>query len=211
MSQEKVRLFMVDNYDSFTYNIVHLLAELGAEVVVKRNDEITVEDIEKYNPDGLVISPGPCTPHEAGISVKAIKHFKDKLPILGVCLGHQSIGVAFGAKIRKARTLKHGKSSKIEHSNKGILKGLDNPFEAIRYHSLVIDEKTLPPSLEVVAISTDDREIMAIQHKELPIFGVQFHPESVGFNEKFQEWGKTILKNFIKVVKEHSQQKEGKS
>ena len=188
---------MIDNYDSFTYNIVHYLAELGAEVIVKRNDEITVEEIEEYEPDALVISPGPCTPNEAGISVKAIRRYAGKLPILGVCLGHQSIGVAFGARIRRARTLKHGKSSQIEHTGEGILKGLPNPFEAIRYHSLVIDEKTLPEELKVVARSLDDDEIMAIRHRELPIFGVQFHPESIGFNENFRRWGLQILKNFL--------------
>ena len=188
---------MIDNYDSFTYNIVHYLAELGAEVIVKRNDEITVEEIEEYEPDALVISPGPCTPNEAGISVKAIRRYAGKLPILGVCLGHQSIGVAFGARIRRARTLKHGKSSQIEHTGEGILKGLPNPFEAIRYHSLVIDEKTLPEELKVVARSLDDDEIMAIRHRELPIFGVQFHPESIGFNENYRRWGLQILKNFL--------------
>jgi len=195
-----VRLLMIDNYDSFTYNIVHYLAELGADVIVKRNDEITVEEIEDYAPDALVISPGPCTPHEAGISVKAIRRYAGKYPILGVCLGHQSIGVAFGAQIRRARTLKHGKSSKIEHTGEGILKGLPNPFEAIRYHSLVIDEKTLPSELKVVARSLDDDEIMAIQHRELPIFGVQFHPESIGFNENYRKWGLQILENFLEEV-----------
>ncbi len=191
---------MIDNYDSFTYNIVHYLAELGAEVIVKRNDQIAVEEIENYNPDALVISPGPCTPNEAGISVKAIKHYAGKLPILGVCLGHQSIGVAFGAKIRKAKTLKHGKSSKITHTGEGILKNLPDPFEAIRYHSLVIDEKTLPPELKITARSLDDNEIMAVQHRELPIFGVQFHPESIGFNENYRKWGMQILKNFLQIA-----------
>ena len=191
---------MVDNYDSFTYNIVHYLGELGAEVIVKRNDEITVEEIEKYHPDALVISPGPCTPNEAGISVRAIRHYAGKIPILGVCLGHQSIGVAFGAKIRKARTLKHGKSSKIEHTNKGVFKDLPNPFEAIRYHSLVIDDKNLPEELEITARSLDDNEIMGIQHKRFPIYGVQFHPESIGFNENYRLWGLKILDNFLKLA-----------
>jgi anthranilate synthase/aminodeoxychorismate synthase-like glutamine amidotransferase len=193
---------MIDNYDSFTYNIVHYLAELGANVIVKRNDQISVEEIENYEPEALVISPGPCTPNEAGISVKAIRYYAGKLPILGVCLGHQSIGVAFGAKIRKAKTLKHGKSSKIEHTGEGILKGLPNPFEAIRYHSLVIDEKTLPKELKITARSLDDNEIMAIQHRELPIYGVQFHPESIGFNENYRKWGLQILDNFLKLAKE---------
>jgi anthranilate synthase/aminodeoxychorismate synthase-like glutamine amidotransferase len=191
---------MIDNYDSFTYNIVHYLAELGANVIVKRNDQISVEEIENYEPEALVISPGPCTPNEAGISVKAIRYYAGKLPILGVCLGHQSIGVAFGAKIRKAKTLKHGKSSKIEHTGEGILQGLPNPFEAIRYHSLVIDEKTLPKELKITARSLDDNEIMAIQHRELPIYGVQFHPESIGFNENYRKWGLQILDNFLKLA-----------
>ena len=193
---------MIDNYDSFTYNIVHYLSELGADVIVKRNDQITVEEIASYEPEALVISPGPCTPNEAGISVKAIKYYAGKLPILGVCLGHQSIGVAFGAKIRKAKTLKHGKSSKMEHTGEGILKGLPNPFEAIRYHSLVIDEKTLPEELKITARSLDDNEIMAIQHRELPIYGVQFHPESIGFNENYRKWGLQILENFLSLAKE---------
>jgi anthranilate synthase component 2 len=192
---------MIDNYDSFTYNIVHYLAELGADVTVKRNDEIEVEEIENYSPDALVISPGPCTPNEAGISVKAIRYYAGKLPILGVCLGHQSIGVAFGAKIRRAKTLKHGKSSDITHTGEGILEGLPNPFSAIRYHSLVIDEKTLPEELKVTARSTDDNEIMAIQHTRFPIFGVQFHPESIGFNENYRRWGMKILENFLRIAK----------
>ncbi len=199
--QKPVRVLMIDNYDSFTYNIVHYLAELGADVTVKRNDEITVEEIENYQPDALVISPGPCTPNEAGISVKAIRRYAGKIPILGVCLGHQSIGVAFGGKIRRAKTLKHGKSSLIRHSQKGIFKGLPNPFEAIRYHSLVIDENSLPNDLEVVAYSEDDGEIMAVQHRHFPIFGVQFHPESVGFNENFRKWGLQLLNNFLQEVR----------
>lgn len=201
LDRKPLRVFMIDNYDSFTYNIVHYLAELGADVVVKRNDEITVEEIEKYKPDALVISPGPCTPNEAGISVRAIRHYTRKLPILGVCLGHQSIGVAFGGKIRRAKSLKHGKSSPIKHNQKGIFKDLPNPFEAIRYHSLVIDENSLPEDLEIVAYSQDDNEIMAIQHKNFPIFGVQFHPESVGFNENFRKWGLKLLDNFLDEVR----------
>ncbi len=198
---------MVDNYDSFTYNIVHYLAELGADVIVKRNDQIAVEEIEDYNPDALVISPGPCTPSEAGISVQAIRRYAGKLPILGVCLGHQSIGVAFGGKIRRAKTLKHGKSSPITHSGKGIFEGLPNPFDAIRYHSLVVDEKDLPEELEVVARSLDDNEIMGIQHKRLPIFGVQFHPESIGFNENYRRWGMKLLENFLRIAENYSTQK----
>jgi len=196
-----MKVLLIDNYDSFTYNIVHYLGELGANVIVKRNDEITVEAIENYHPQALVISPGPCTPNEAGISVKAIRHYAGKLPILGVCLGHQSIGVAFGGRIRKARTLKHGKSSKITHTNKGIFKNLDQPFEAIRYHSLVIDDKSLPEDLEITARSLDDNEIMGIQHKKFPIYGVQFHPESIGFNDNYRKWGMHIFKNFLDLAK----------
>jgi anthranilate synthase component 2 len=195
---------MVDNYDSFTYNIVHYLAELGADVIVKRNDQIAVEEIENYNPDALVISPGPCTPNEAGISVQAIRRYAGKLPILGVCLGHQSIGVAFGGKIRRAKTLKHGKSSLITHTGKGIFKDLPNPFDAIRYHSLVVDDKDLPEELEVVARSLDDNEIMGIQHKKFPVFGVQFHPESIGFNENYRRWGMKLLENFLRIAENYS-------
>ncbi len=188
---------MIDNYDSFTYNIVQYLYELGADVVVKRNDEISVKDIQKIeNLDAIVISPGPCTPNEAGISVDVIKTYKGKYPILGVCLGHQSIGAAFGAKIIKAKCLMHGKTSKIFHNQQGIFKDIPNPFEAVRYHSLVIDERTLPDSIQITARS-DDNEIMAIEHKEYPIWGVQFHPESV-----LTQYGKQLLKNFMELSKE---------
>jgi len=199
---------MIDNYDSFTYNIVHYLNELGAEVVVRRNDEVAAEEIADYRPDALVISPGPCTPNEAGISVRAVKLYAGKLPILGVCLGHQSIGVAFGAKIRKAKTLKHGKSSKITHTGEGIFEGLPDPFEAIRYHSLVVDERTLPPELKVVARSLDDGEVMAVQHERWPIFGVQFHPESVGFNENYRRWGMKLLENFLRTAERFKTRRE---
>ena len=192
-----MKILMIDNYDSFTYNIVQYLYELGADVVVKRNDEISVEDIQKIeNLDAIVISPGPCTPNEAGISVDVIKTYKGKYPILGVCLGHQSIGAAFGAKIIKAKCLMHGKTSKIYHNQQGIFKDIPSPFEAVRYHSLVIDEKTLPDSIEITARS-DDNEIMAIEHKEYPIWGVQFHPESV-----LTQYGKQLLKNFMELAKE---------
>ncbi|NPB05869.1 MAG: aminodeoxychorismate/anthranilate synthase component II [Aquificae bacterium] len=203
-----MRVFMIDNYDSFTYNIVHYLNELGAEVVVRRNDEVAAEEIADYRPDALVISPGPCTPNEAGISVRAVKLYAGKLPILGVCLGHQSIGVAFGAKIRKAKTLKHGKSSKITHTGEGIFEGLPDPFEAIRYHSLVVDERTLPPELKVVARSLDDGEVMAVQHERWPIFGVQFHPESVGFNENYRRWGMKLLENFLRTAERFKTRRE---
>jgi len=189
-------ILMIDNYDSFTYNIVQYFYDLGQEVVVKRNDEITIEDIKNMEGiDAIVISPGPCTPTEAGISVDVIKNFKGIYPILGVCLGHQSIGQAFGAKIVKAKCLMHGKTSKIYHNEKGLFEGIPNPFNAVRYHSLVIDESTLPEDIEITARS-DDGEIMAIEHKKYPIWGVQFHPESI-----LTEYGHKLLENFLKMSK----------
>jgi anthranilate synthase component 2 len=189
-------ILMIDNYDSFTYNIVQYFYDLGQEVVVKRNDEITIEDIKNMEGiDAIVISPGPCTPTEAGISVDVIKNFKEIYPILGVCLGHQSIGQAFGAKIVKAKCLMHGKTSKIYHNEKGLFEGIPNPFNAVRYHSLVIDESTLPEDIEITARSDDD-EIMAIEHKKYPIWGVQFHPESI-----LTEYGHKLLENFLKMSK----------
>ena len=196
-----MKILMIDNYDSFTYNIVQYLFELGADVNVKRNDEITIEDIKKMESiDAIVISPGPCTPNEAGISVETIKEFKGKYPILGVCLGHQSIGSAFGAKIIKAKCLMHGKTSKIYHNEKGLFEGIPNPFEAVRYHSLVIDESTLPEDIEITA-RTEDKEIMAIEHKKYPIWGVQFHPESI-----LTGYGHQLLGNFLKLTKESKKQ-----
>ena len=196
-----MKILMIDNYDSFTYNIVQYLFELGADVNVKRNDEITIEDIKKMESiDAIVISPGPCTPNEAGISVETIKEFKGKFPILGVCLGHQSIGSAFGAKIIKAKCLMHGKTSKIYHNEKGLFEEIPNPFEAVRYHSLVIDESTLPEDIEIAA-RTEDKEIMAIEHKKYPIWGVQFHPESI-----LTGYGHQLLGNFLKLAKESKKQ-----
>jgi len=188
-------LLMIDNYDSFTFNIVQYFGELGADVRVYRNDEITIEQIEALKPDHLVISPGPCTPHEAGISVEAIKHFAGKLPILGVCLGHQSIGQAFGGKIVHAREVMHGKTSPIHHANTGVFNDLANPFLATRYHSLVIDQASLPDCLEVTAwteVNGKRDEIMGVRHKTLDIQGVQFHPESI-----LTEHGHDMLKNFL--------------
>jgi anthranilate synthase component 2 len=182
---------MIDNYDSFTYNLVQYLAEIGQEVKVVRNDKISIEEINKLNPQYIVISPGPCTPNEAGISLKLIEAFKGKIPILGVCLGHQSIGQAFGGKIIHAQTIMHGKTSKISHNNKGVFKGIKNPFIATRYHSLVIDRESLPNCFDITAW-TDDNEIMGIKHKELAIEGVQFHPESI-----LSEYGHDLLKNFL--------------
>ena len=192
-------ILMIDNYDSFTYNIVQYFYELGQEVVVKRNDEITIEDIKNMEGiDAIVISPGPCTPTEAGISVDVIKNFKGIYPILGVCLGHQSIGQAFGAKIVKAKCLMHGKTSKIYHNEKGLFEGIPNLFNAVRYHSLVINESTLPEDIEITARS-DDGEIMAIEHKKYPIWGVQFHPESI-----LTEYGHKLLENFLKMSKKEA-------
>lgn len=193
-------LLMIDNYDSFTYNVVQYFGELGAEVKVFRNDEITIEEIEKLNPDHLVISPGPCTPNEAGISVEAIKHFAGKLPILGVCLGHQSIGQAFGGDIIRAGQVMHGKTSDVYHEDKGVFAGLKHPFTATRYHSLVIDKDTLPDCLEVTAWTQNEdgsiEEIMGVQHKSLAIQGVQFHPESI-----LTQHGHDLFANFLKMTK----------
>ncbi len=188
-------ILMIDNYDSFTYNVVQYFGKLGADIKVFRNDKITIEEIEILKPEALVISPGPCTPKEAGISVEAIRHFAGKIPILGICLGHQSIGFAFGAKIVRAKKLMHGKASDIVHNGEGIFKGLKNPFSAIRYHSLVIDRKSLPPDFEITAESEDDKEIMGIKHRNLPIYGVQFHPESI-----LTEDGIKIIENFINLI-----------
>jgi anthranilate synthase/aminodeoxychorismate synthase-like glutamine amidotransferase len=190
---------MIDNYDSFTYNIVQYIGKLGAEIEVFRNDAITLDDIEKLKPEALIISPGPCTPREAGISVDAIRRFAGRIPILGICLGHQSIGYAFGASIVRAKKLMHGKTSLIEHNGKGIFKGMKNPFSATRYHSLVINEKTLPDELHVTARSKDDNEIMGIQHRDYPIFGLQFHPESI-----LTENGIKLISNFLEIAKEGS-------
>jgi len=184
-------LLMIDNYDSFTYNLVQYLAEIGQEVEVVRNDKISIEEINKLNPQYIVISPGPCTPNEAGISLELIEAFKGKIPILGVCLGHQSIGQAFGGKIIHAQTIMHGKTSKISHNNKGVFTGIKDPFIATRYHSLVIDRESLPDCFDITAW-TDDNEIMGIKHKELAIEGVQFHPESI-----LSEHGHDLLKNFL--------------
>jgi anthranilate synthase component 2 len=184
-------LLMIDNYDSFTYNLVQYFGELGADVRVFRNDQITVEQIELMKPERIVVSPGPCSPAEAGISVAAIKHFAGKLPILGVCLGHQSIGAAFGGRIVHAKRLMHGKTSPIQHKDTGVFRGLPMPFTATRYHSLAIERDSCPPCLEVTAW-TEDGEIMGVRHRDMPIEGVQFHPESIA-----TEGGHALLKNFL--------------
>jgi anthranilate synthase component 2 len=196
LSKGGIKVVMVDNYDSFTYNLVQYFGELGAAVTVVRNDQVTVEDVEKLAPDKLVISPGPCTPKEAGISVEAILKFAGKTPILGVCLGHQSIGYAFGGNIVHAKSIMHGKTSLIFHKNQGVFKGLNNPFTATRYHSLVIEQSTLPDCLEITAWTQDEAgnldEIMGVRHKQLDIEGVQFHPESI-----LTEHGHDMLRSFL--------------
>ncbi len=189
-------LLMIDNYDSFTYNLVQYLGELGAEVQVYRNDEIDLEGVRRLAPERIVISPGPCTPAEAGISVPLIQSFAGQVPILGVCLGHQSIGQAFGGQIVPARAVMHGKTSLIYHQGKGVFFGLEQPFQATRYHSLVVDRASLPDCLEITAWTLDESgqpdEIMGLQHREFPIQGVQFHPESI-----LTDQGHALLRNFL--------------
>jgi anthranilate synthase/aminodeoxychorismate synthase-like glutamine amidotransferase len=188
-------VFVLDNYDSFTYNLVQYLGELGAEVVVRRNDQTTVEEIEALRPERIVISPGPCTPQEAGISIDLIRHFAGRVPLLGVCLGHQAIGAAFGGKVVRAANLMHGKTSSIEHDGKTIFRDIPSPMTATRYHSLIVEEKSLPKELEISATCRDrdgTRVIMGLRHREFPLEGVQFHPESVLTDE-----GKQLIRNFL--------------
>ncbi|MBG9910718.1 aminodeoxychorismate/anthranilate synthase component II [Bacillus xiamenensis] len=188
-------ILMIDNYDSFTYNLVQYLGELGEELIVKRNDQVTIQEIEQLKPDFLMISPGPCSPDEAGISMEAIKHFAGKIPIFGVCLGHQSIAQVFGGDVVRAERLMHGKTSEIEHDGKGVFTGLQNPLVATRYHSLIVKGETLPECF-IRTASTKEGELMAIRHKELPIESVQFHPESI-----MTSFGKEMLKNFIETYR----------
>jgi anthranilate synthase component 2 len=187
-------LLMIDNYDSFTYNLVQYLGELGEDVRVYRNDQITLDAIEQLAPQRIVISPGPCTPNEAGVSVELIRRFGGRIPILGVCLGHQSIGQAYGGNIVRARQLMHGKTSMIRHDGRGVFAGLPSPFEATRYHSLVIEQASLPACLEVSAWSEDDNEIMGVRHREHVVEGIQFHPESI-----LTQHGHAMLANFLKM------------
>src|ERR1700690_3121534 len=190
-------VFVLDNYDSFTYNLVQYLGELGADVVVRRNDQVTVGEVEAMHPDRIVVSPGPCTPQEAGISIDLIRHFTGKVPVLGVCLGHQALGAAFGGKVIRAPHLMHGKTSEVAHDGKTIFAGLPMPMTATRYHSLIVEEKGLPTELEVSAYTTEpdgSRTIMALRHKRFPVEGVQFHPESV-----LTEAGKNLVKNFLNI------------
>jgi anthranilate synthase/aminodeoxychorismate synthase-like glutamine amidotransferase len=188
-------VFVLDNYDSFTYNLVQYIGELGHEVVVRRNDQITVEEIAELHPDRIVVSPGPCTPHEAGISIDVIRNFAGKIPVFGVCLGHQAIGAAFGGKVVRAHNLMHGKTSQVEHDGRNIFRGIPSPLVATRYHSLIVEEKDLPKELEISATCIDRdgrRVIMGLRHREFPVEGVQFHPESV-----LTEHGKQMVKNFV--------------
>jgi anthranilate synthase component 2 len=184
-------ILMIDNYDSFTYNLVQYLGELGCDVKVARNDELTVDEIEKLRPERIVISPGPCTPNEAGVSLELVRRMAGRLPLLGVCLGHQAIGQAFGGRVVHAKTLMHGKVSAIHHAGKGVFRGLPSPYNATRYHSLAIERSTCPPDLEVTAW-TEDGEIMGVRHRSLDVEGVQFHPESI-----LTEYGHALLRNFL--------------
>ena len=190
-------VFVLDNYDSFTYNLVQYIGELGAEVEVRRNDQITIAEIESLRPKRIVISPGPCTPQDAGISIDLIRHFAGKIPLLGVCLGHQAIGAAFGGQVVRAKNLMHGKTSQVEHDGKTIFRGLNSPMTATRYHSLIVSEEGLPTELEVSAQTKEkdgSRVIMGLRHRKFPIEGVQFHPESVLTGE-----GKKLVANFLQV------------
>jgi anthranilate synthase/aminodeoxychorismate synthase-like glutamine amidotransferase len=186
-------VFVLDNYDSFTFNLVQYMGELGAEVEVRRNDDLTPEQVQALHPDRIVLSPGPCTPQEAGISIDLIRHMAGKVPILGVCLGHQAIGAAFGGNVVRAPKLMHGKTSKVEHDGKTIFAGLDSPMTCTRYHSLIVEEKSLPPDLEISA-RTADGTIMGLRHRSLPVEGVQFHPESVLTSD-----GKRLVQNFLEL------------
>ena len=191
---KKMAIFLLDNYDSFTYNLLHYIAELGKEVIVKRNDAIAVQEVLDLKPEGIVISPGPGTPDDSGICLELVKQASGKLPLLGVCLGHQTIGQVFGGKVIRAEKAMHGKISKIVHNGKGVFKGLPTPFNATRYHSLIVEKASLPDCLEVTA-ETEDGIIMGLQHKTLSVHGVQFHPESIA-----SEHGKALLKNFVNML-----------
>jgi anthranilate synthase/aminodeoxychorismate synthase-like glutamine amidotransferase len=190
-------VFVLDNYDSFTYNLVQYLGELGAEVVVRRNDQVSVAEVEAMHPERILLSPGPCTPQEAGISIELVRHFAGKVPVLGVCLGHQAIGAAFGGEIVRAPKLMHGKTSEVQHDGRTIFKDLRSPMTATRYHSLIVREKSLPQDLEISAYATENgnsRVIMGLRHKRFPVEGVQFHPESVLTGE-----GKKLIANFLRI------------
>lgn len=193
-------ILMIDNYDSFTYNLVQYLGEMGEELIVKRNDQITIEEIEALNPKFIMVSPGPCTPNEAGISLEVIEHFAGRIPILGVCLGHQSIAQVFGGDVVRAERLMHGKTSEIHHDGKTVFANVEQPFTATRYHSLIVKRETLPGCFDISA-ETEEGEIMAIRHRTLPVEGLQFHPESI-----MTGTGKLLLRNFINFYKEFETQ-----
>jgi anthranilate synthase component II len=192
-------ILLIDNYDSFTYNLYQYIKELGEEVLIKRNDQITLQEIHEIKPSGIVLSPGPGTPEKAGICIEIIQNLHASVPILGVCLGHQSIGAAFGANIVIADHIMHGKTSLIRHNGEGLFQYLSQPLGVMRYHSLVIEKESLPPQFEIAALSMDDKEIMAIKHMRYPVFGVQFHPESIG-----TDTGKKMLNNFIDEMKKEN-------
>ncbi len=190
-------ILVIDNYDSFTYNLVQYLGELGADVVVRRNDAVSVDEIGRLAPSAIVISPGPCTPKEAGVTVDAIRRWGSSIPILGVCLGHQAIGEAYGGEVVRAERVMHGKTSQVCHDGSGVFAGLPSPMEVMRYHSLIVDRSTIPESLEIIAVADDDpSEVHAVRHREHPVHGVQFHPESV-----MTPHGKTLLKNFLELAR----------
>ncbi len=195
------KTLVIDNYDSFTYNLVHFLGELGADITVKRNDKITLDEIAAMAPEAIVLSPGPCTPNEAGICLALIERFKSDIPILGVCLGHQAIGQALGGEVVRAPALVHGKTSRIDHTGKGLFRGLNKGFEATRYHSLIVERDSLPEQLEITA-STEDGLIMGMQHKSLPVHGVQFHPESIA-----SENGHALLQNFLNLARDFNRER----
>ncbi len=196
------KTLVIDNYDSFTYNLVHFLGELGADITVRRNDKITTNEISEMAPEAIVLSPGPCTPNEAGVCLAVIDRFKNEIPMLGVCLGHQAMGQALGGEVIRAPHLVHGKTSRIEHTGKGIFRGLNSGFEATRYHSLIVRAESLPDTLEVTA-RTEDGLILGMQHKTLPVHGVQFHPESIA-----SENGHALLQNFLNLAKEFNGKRE---
>jgi len=195
--RQKTVVFVLDNYDSFTYNLVQYLGELGAQIEVRRNDQVSVAQVEELKPDHILISPGPCTPQDAGISIDLIRHFAGKVPVFGVCLGHQAMGEAFGGKVVRAKTLMHGKTSRVEHDGKTIFRGVESPMTATRYHSLIVAEDSLPSELEVSAHTVErdgSRVIMGLRHKKFPVEGVQFHPESV-----LTDAGKKLVENFLRL------------
>ena len=201
-----MKILLIDNYDSFTYNLVHYMGEMGAEVVVRRNDTLTVDEALKLNALGIVLSPGPCDPDKAGICLALIKEAAGKVPLLGVCLGHQAIGQAFGGKVVRAPTPMHGKTSQVSHDGRDLFAGIPSPFTATRYHSLVVDRASFPAALEIAATSDDDHLVMALRHREHPIFGVQFHPESIA-----SEHGHTLLGNFLAIARDPSRYRKSKA